>query len=164
VKLVKMSPSRGFAIELGAATVIVLGSRYGIPLSTTHCQVGATVGVGLTEGKKGVNMILLIKVIIGWVITLVVVGFTTAAFFAQGAYAPSIPNLRYVDRYSEGVEKVSLDMAEFLNGTDVENLENLGKTTTDGFRNLEENRSDLSDEHIKLLDDAWQAIRGFCSA
>lgn len=41
IKLVSITPSRGFAIELGTAIVIILGSRYGIPLSTTHCQVNS---------------------------------------------------------------------------------------------------------------------------
>eukprot|EP00951_Prasinocladus_malaysianus_P026858 scaffold239461_cov50-Prasinocladus_malaysianus.AAC.1 len=94
VKMCRITPTRGFAIELGAAIVIVAGSRLGIPLSTTHCQVGATVGVGLLESvTKGVNWKLVGRVVIGWIITLIVVGFTTAGFFAQGAYAPSIINL-----------------------------------------------------------------------
>ena len=48
-KLCKITPSRGTCIELGSALVIITGSRLKIPLSTTHCQVGATVGVGLLE-------------------------------------------------------------------------------------------------------------------
>ena len=57
-KLVKITPSRGVAIELSSALVIITGSRLKIPLSTTHCQVGATVGVGLLENSKdcsGIN-------------------------------------------------------------------------------------------------------------
>ena len=51
-KLVKITPSRGVSIELASAMVIIIGSRLKIPLSTTHCQVGATVGVGLLENTK----------------------------------------------------------------------------------------------------------------
>lgn len=71
VKMCKITPSRGFIIELSAAIVIILGTQQGWPLSTTHCQVGATVGVGMLEGKKGVNGKLLFKTIIGWAATLV---------------------------------------------------------------------------------------------
>ena len=91
-KLCKITPSRGVAIELGSALVVITGSRLKIPLSTTHCQVGATVGVGLLEDVKncsGINYKILIKTIIGWMLTLIVVGVTTAALVAQGVYAPS---------------------------------------------------------------------------
>eukprot|EP00958_Prasinococcus_capsulatus_P024686 scaffold3886_cov399-Prasinococcus_capsulatus_cf.AAC.43 len=94
-KLVKLSPSRGICIELGAALVIIIGSRQGWPLSTTHCQVGATFGVGILEGGKGLNWWILGKTVLGWVITLIVVGFTAAAFFSQGAYAPEVNNPYY---------------------------------------------------------------------
>ena len=90
VKLAAITPSRGFAIELGAAMVIILGSRMGWPLSTTHCQVGATAGVALLEGKGGINKRILLKTGLGWVITIVVVGSSTAAIFAFGVYAPSV--------------------------------------------------------------------------
>merc|ERR1711898_83688 len=68
----------GAGIELGAAFVIIYGTGQGWPLSTTHCQIGATVAVGLFEGRKGVNAWLFAKCCFGWVITLVVVGTTTA--------------------------------------------------------------------------------------
>jgi sodium-dependent phosphate transporter len=95
-KMAKLTPSRGICIELGAAAVIILGSRLGWPLSTTHCQVGATVGVALFEGTGGVNWRLLGKTVIGWLLTLVVVGGTTAFLFAQGAYAPMVKYPSYV--------------------------------------------------------------------
>ncbi len=78
VKLTAITPSRGSCIELGAALVIIYGTGQGWPLSTTHCQIGATVAVGLFEGKKGVNWNLFLKTCFGWIITLVVVGCTTA--------------------------------------------------------------------------------------
>tara|TARA_B100001093_G_C26820535_1_gene1011690 strand:+ start:893 stop:2350 length:1458 start_codon:yes stop_codon:yes gene_type:complete len=94
-KLVKITPSRGVAIELSSALVIITGSRLKIPLSTTHCQVGATVGVGLLENSKdcsGINCRVFAKTALGWVITCVIVGLTSALLISQGAYGPSVFN------------------------------------------------------------------------
>ena len=93
-KLCKITPSRGTAIELGSALVIITGSRLKIPLSTTHCQVGATIGVGLLENKscckkiEGINWWILSKTAFGWVITCVIVGTTAGLLTAQGVYSP----------------------------------------------------------------------------
>ena len=94
-KLIKITPSRGVAIELASALVIIAGSRLKIPLSTTHCQVGATVGVGALENTKtcsGINCKVFIKTAIGWIITCIIVGITAGVLTAQGAYAPAIYN------------------------------------------------------------------------
>ena len=92
-KLCKITPSRGVAIELSSALVIIIGSRLKIPLSTTHCQVGATVGVGMLEDTKncsGINCKVFLKTAIGWVITCVIVGVTTGLLVSQGVYGPSL--------------------------------------------------------------------------
>ncbi|MBF76252.1 hypothetical protein CMK20_18990 [Candidatus Poribacteria bacterium] len=92
IKLCCITPSRGFSIELGSATIIIIGSRLGIPLSTTHCQVGATMGVAALEDIKncsGINWKIAWKVFFGWIITLLVVGGTTSLLVAQGIYAPT---------------------------------------------------------------------------
>jgi len=73
-----------------------MGSRMGWPLSTTHCQVGATVGVAMLEGRKGINWFIVGKTVLGWIITLVVVGASTSIFFAQGAFAPMVSYPCYV--------------------------------------------------------------------
>jgi sodium-dependent phosphate transporter len=91
-KLCKITPTRGTCIELGSALVIITGSRLKIPLSTTHCQVGATVGVGLLENKRcgSINKKLLLKTCFGWVITCVIAGVSTGIMTAQGIYSPKI--------------------------------------------------------------------------
>merc|ERR1711998_742151 len=61
VKLAVITPSRGFCIEMGSSLVVILGAHLGWPLSTTHCQVGATAGVALLEGFKGFNKWVLFK-------------------------------------------------------------------------------------------------------
>ncbi|CAN0387825.1 unnamed protein product [Ascophyllum nodosum] len=88
VKIAKITPSRGFAIELGSAIMIIIGTRLEIPLSTTHCQVGATTGVALLEGTGGINSIVLGKTMLGWITTVILCALTCSLIFAQGAYAP----------------------------------------------------------------------------
>lgn len=94
-KLCSITPSRGVSIELASALVIITGSRLKIPLSTTHCQVGATVGVGALENPKtcgGINCKVFAKTALGWIITCLIVGITAGLLTAQGAYAPAIYN------------------------------------------------------------------------
>ena len=86
----KITPSRGFSIELASTSVILLGSKLGIPLSTTHCQVGATYSIGLFDCENNVNWNLLKKIMYGWVMTLVVCGGLSGLIVAQGIYAPSL--------------------------------------------------------------------------
>ena len=96
-KLCKITPARGTCIELGSALVIMAGSRLKIPLSTTHCQVGSTIGVGILENKscknitniEGINFYILRKTAFGWIITCIVVGLTAGLLSAQGVYGPT---------------------------------------------------------------------------
>ncbi|KAL4422695.1 hypothetical protein ABPG75_008892 [Micractinium tetrahymenae] len=100
VKMVWLTNSRGYCVELAAAAIIIVGSAYGLPLSTTHCMVGAVTGIGVVEAvsdrrpegatgrKQAFNWLLLAKFFCGWIATLVVAALTAAAFTAQGVYAP----------------------------------------------------------------------------
>lgn len=82
VKLTKLTPSRGFSIEIGAAITVLFASRIGLPVSTTHCQVGATMGVGLIEFKAStVNWKQFVFICIGWVFTVIFTGFVSAILF-----------------------------------------------------------------------------------
>lgn len=92
-KLCKITPSRGVAIELGSALVIITGSRLKMPLSTTHCQVGATIGVGLLEDHQkcgGINCRVFLRTAFGWIATCFIVGLTSAILASQGAYGPTL--------------------------------------------------------------------------
>jgi len=67
MKLTKLTPSRGFSIEVGAAVTVILASRVGVPVSTTHCQVGSTLGVGMVELKGNtVNWKQFFGIAVGW--------------------------------------------------------------------------------------------------
>lgn len=91
VKLTKLTPSRGFSIEIGAAITVLIASRIGIPVSTTHCQVGATMGVGLVEFKSStVNWKQFIFICLGWVFTVVFTGLLSAILFLIITRSPQV--------------------------------------------------------------------------
>lgn len=69
-KITELTPSRGFAAEFGAATTIVLASRLGMPISTTHTLVGAVLGVGFARGLEAVNLATTRDILISWVVTV----------------------------------------------------------------------------------------------
>jgi solute carrier family 20 (sodium-dependent phosphate transporter) len=90
VQTAKITPSRGFCIEMTTAMIIAFASAIGLPLSTTHAQVGSTWGVGFLEGREGVNIGLSIKFVIAWVLTVFFTAGLSAALFAQGVYSPTL--------------------------------------------------------------------------
>tara|TARA_B110000444_G_C18791313_1_gene572593 strand:- start:6 stop:1490 length:1485 start_codon:yes stop_codon:yes gene_type:complete len=95
MKLCKITPARGTVIELSAALVTIFGSRLKIPLSTTHCQIGAICGVGLLESSwndnvSGINKKILYKTLFGWIATCIFVGIVTGILTAQGIYSPTL--------------------------------------------------------------------------
>ncbi|PXF42572.1 Sodium-dependent phosphate transporter 1 [Gracilariopsis chorda] len=93
VKLTKLTPSRGFSIEIGAAITVLIASSVGLPVSTTHCQVGATMGVGLVEFKSStVNWKQFFFICVGWVFTVVLTAVTAAAIYAALVYTPQAFN------------------------------------------------------------------------
>ncbi|KAF8538168.1 phosphate transporter [Trichophaea hybrida] len=69
------SPSRGFSMELGSAVTVVMATRLSLPISTTQCIVGATMGVALCNGDfKALNWRMVSWCYFGWVITLPIAG------------------------------------------------------------------------------------------
>ena len=69
-KITALTPTRGFSAEFGAAVTILVASKLGLPVSTTHCIVGAVLGVGLARGITALNLRILRDIILSWVITL----------------------------------------------------------------------------------------------
>ncbi|KAK4906216.1 Na+/Pi symporter [Elasticomyces elasticus] len=74
-RLTLHSPSRGFSMEFGAALTVVMATRLALPISTTQCITGATVGVGLCTGTwRAINWRMIAWIYMGWIITLPVTG------------------------------------------------------------------------------------------
>ena len=86
--ITELTPSRGFAAELAAAGTVVVASGTGLPISTTHTLVGAVIGVGLARGIGAINLGVVGKIILSWIVTLPVgAGLSILFFFAlKGAF------------------------------------------------------------------------------
>ena len=79
--ITELTPSRGFAAELAAATTVVIASGTGIPVSTTHTLVGAVLGVGMARGVDALNLKIVGKVFLSWIVTLPVGALLSITFF-----------------------------------------------------------------------------------
>jgi len=69
-KITALTPSGGYSAQLAAAVTIVLASRLGLPVSTTHVLVGAVLGVGLARGVEALDYRVVGKIIVSWIVTL----------------------------------------------------------------------------------------------
>ena len=79
--ITELTPSRGFAAELAAATTVVIASGTGIPVSTTHTLVGAVLGVGIARGIGAINLKVVGKIFISWIVTLPIGAVLSIIFF-----------------------------------------------------------------------------------
>ena len=69
-KITELTPSRGFAATFGAATVVLICSKMGLPISTTHTLVGSVIGVGLARGLPTLNLDIIKMIAISWISTI----------------------------------------------------------------------------------------------
>ncbi len=76
-----LTPSRGFAAELAAASTVVIASGTGLPISTTQTLVGAVLGVGMARGIAALNLGVVRNIVISWVVTLPIGAGLSIVFF-----------------------------------------------------------------------------------
>lgn len=76
-----LTPSRGFAAEIAAASTVVIASGMGLPISTTQTLVGAVLGVGMARGIAALNLSVVRNIFVSWVVTLPVGAFLSIVFF-----------------------------------------------------------------------------------
>lgn len=79
--ITELTPSRGFAATLGAATTVVVASGTGLPISTTHTLVGAVLGVGLARGIAALNLNVVRMIFLSWIVTLPAGAILAIVFF-----------------------------------------------------------------------------------
>lgn len=81
-KITELTPSRGFSAELGAAITILLASKLGLPISTTHALIGAVLGVGIARGIKALNLQIVKEIVVSWIVTIPLCAlFSIIAFY-----------------------------------------------------------------------------------
>jgi len=80
-KITQLTPSRGFAAELAAATTIVIASGTGMPISSTHTLVGAVLGVGLARGIDAIDLKVVGRIFVSWVVTIPAGALLAIVFF-----------------------------------------------------------------------------------
>jgi len=86
--IIPLQPSSGFCAELAAATTILLASRLGLPVSTTHALVGGVVGIGLVQGIKSIQLRVVRNISLAWVITIpIAIGLSAAVFALTTAWS-----------------------------------------------------------------------------
>src|SRR4028119_1523154 len=91
-KIIELQPSGGFCAELATATTVLLASRFGLPVSTSHALVGAVVGVGLIKAWKTVRLQTLLSIGSAWLVTIPIAAGLAAIIFS---IAQSILNFRF---------------------------------------------------------------------
>ena len=79
--ITELTPSRGFAAELAAASTVVMASGLGLPISTTHTLVGAVLGVGMARGIGALNLRVIGTIFMSWLITLPAGAILAIVFF-----------------------------------------------------------------------------------
>ena len=91
--ITSLTPSRGYCATLAAATTVVLASKTGLPVSTTHIAVGAVMGVGFTSGVGAVDLRVIRDIVASWVITIPAGAIMAMVFFftLKGIFGISCP-------------------------------------------------------------------------
>ena len=92
-EITHLTPTRGYCATLAAATTVVLASKTGLPVSTTHIAVGAVMGVGMTSGVAAVDLRVIRDIVASWLITLPAGAIMAIVFFftLKGIFGVSCP-------------------------------------------------------------------------
>jgi PiT family inorganic phosphate transporter len=79
--ITEITPTRGFSAEFATACTVLLASRMGLPISTTHVLVGAVIGVGIAHGLAALNLRTIFRIMGSWIATLPAAAVLSAGLF-----------------------------------------------------------------------------------
>lgn len=80
-KITVLTPQRGFGIDFAVATVVIMASSLGLPISTTHAATGSIIGAGLRSGIGSISIGILAKIFIAWIFTVPLAAILTIAIY-----------------------------------------------------------------------------------
>ncbi len=80
-KITALTNTRGFSVDFAAATTVLLASKLGLPVSTTHAAVGGVMGVGLAHGFEAVNFRVVFQIVLYWILTVPAAAVTSMAIY-----------------------------------------------------------------------------------
>jgi PiT family inorganic phosphate transporter len=80
-KITTLTNTRGFSVEFAAATTVLVASKMGLPVSTTHAAVGGVLGVGIARGIEAVNFRIVFRIMVYWVLTVPAAALTSMLIF-----------------------------------------------------------------------------------
>jgi inorganic phosphate transporter, PiT family len=80
-KITTLTNTRGFCVDFSAATTVLLASKLGLPVSTTHAAVGGVLGVGIARGMEAVNFRIVLQIMVYWVLTVPAAALTCMLLF-----------------------------------------------------------------------------------
>ena len=80
-RITNLTNTRGFSVDFGAATTVLVASKLGMPISTSHTVIGAVIGVGLARGLEAVNLNIIKKIVVSWLLTLPIAAATCIGIF-----------------------------------------------------------------------------------
>jgi len=80
-RITSLTNTRGFSVDFGAATTVLIASKLGLPISTSHTVVGAVIGVGLARGLDAVDLGVVKKIVVTWLVTVPAAAGLSAIIF-----------------------------------------------------------------------------------
>jgi len=87
-KITEVTPSKAACSQFSATLVVLLATRLGLPISTTHAAVGGVLGVGLSDGINNINWKMMLNIFGSWLVTLPICGITAVGIY--GFFLPLV--------------------------------------------------------------------------